>query len=221
MKNSQFSGDLVDVGLVARAVLHGAQDGHPEQGVFYFGRPFTAPLDLQTAPGQIRFYAEERSGQIEFRRLVMNMNLCPKPGEPIRHVTVRAVIDAPSAFQEPVFRDVSPLRLTSTAKRSSKVGVKTNLLAVKPEAESESQYEREDPFLLARGVGTGQVQWEFRETRVRVLDGSFELLATLELPIGVAGNILISAAVSIRKKLVGIIGYQAQLPHDLAIVPFH
>jgi hypothetical protein len=100
------------------------------------------------------------------------------------------------------------------------VSVKTDFGAVKPEAERGSQYEKEDPFLLARGIGTGNLQWEFRETPGQALDGSHELQATLELPVGVTGSILLSAAVNIRRKRLGIIGYNAQLPQDIAVLPF-
>ncbi|MFE6494777.1 hypothetical protein [Streptomyces sp. NPDC057748] len=220
MEDSVIPNDLVAVDLVPRPVLHGAQDDQPERGVFYLGRPFTSPLDLETAPEHIRSYAAEKHSEVEFRRLVVNLSLSPKAGEPIRHITVNAAIDADNGSKEPLFRDASPLRLTKAVTRSSKVGVKTDFGVVKPEAERGSQYEREEPFLLARGIGTNSVQWEFRQTPGQALDGSHELLATLELPVGATGSILLSAAVSIRRKRLGIIGYDARLPQDIAVMSF-
>lgn len=218
MEDSEISSDLVPVDLVPRPVLHGAQDGQPEQGVFFIlGRPFTSPLDLGTAPEQIRSYAAEKQGEVEFRRLAVNLSLFPKAGEPIRHVIVSATLSSGST--EPLFRDASPLRLAKAVTVNSKASVKTDFGAVKPEAERGSQYERDEPFLLARGIGTDSVQWEFRQTRSQALEGPHELLATLQLPAGATGSILLSAAVSIRKKRLGIIGYDAEL-QDMDHVSF-
>lgn len=214
-------GDLVDVELVARAVLHGAQDGRPERGVFYLGRPYTAPLNLDTASGHLRSYAEERRGAAQFRHLVVDLTLAPRAGEPIRHVTVSVTTSLADDSQTPVlFRAASPQRLARAITRGSRLAVKTQLGVANPEAERVFQYESEEPFLLARGVGTDTVQWEFRATPGQALDGSHELTATLEVPTGVSGSILLAAAVDIRKKRLGLIGYEARLPHDLNAVPF-
>lgn len=187
--------------------------------MFYFGRPLTYPLDLQNAPEHIRFSAAERQGRVEFRRLVVHLSLCPKPGEPIRHVTVTAAIDDAGDTSELLFRDASPLRLTKAVTRHTSLNVKAGLGVLKPEGQRGSQYEQEEPFLLARGIDTTSVQWEFRQTPHQDLDGSHELLATVELPVGAAGSFRLSAAVSIRRKRFGIIGYDAQLPHHLAVIP--
>lgn len=210
---------LVDIELVPRPVLHSVQDDSPERGVLYLGRPYTVSLDLQAVPEQLQGRAAEQPGT-EFRQLVMNMNLRPRPGEPIRHVTVSALAEAVAGTEEPVFREVSPSRLVRPVTRSSKVSVTATIGVVQPGAERDLQYEGEDPYLIARGVGTGSAQWEFREVDGVALDGSYELLATLELPATSAGSILVSAAASIRKKRLGVIGYQARLPEDLAVVPF-
>jgi hypothetical protein len=219
MDDVRGPGGLADIELVPRPVLHGTQGVSPEQGVLYLGRPYTVPLGLQALPEQLQARAAEWPGMV-FRQLVMNVNLCPKPGQPIRHVTVSALAEVPAGGERPVFRQVLPSRLARTVTRSSKVSVTAAIGTVQPGAESNCQYDEEEAFLVARGAGTGTAQWEFREVAGVPLDGSYELLATLELPPVSAGNILVSAAASIRKKRLGVIGYQARLPEDLAAVPF-
>ncbi|WRZ87891.1 hypothetical protein OHB54_01685 [Streptomyces sp. NBC_01007] len=217
--DSETPHDLVAVELVPRPVLHGAQGDQAERGVFYFGQPITCPLDLETAPEHIRAYAAERQSQVEFRQLVMHLSLSPKPGEPIRNVLMTVKTVPADCTGDLLLRDASPQRLTKAVTRHSALTVKADFGVLNPEASHGSQYEREDPFLVACGIDTTSVQWEFRKTTGQDLDGSHQLKATVELPVGVTGSFRLSASVSIRRKRLGVIGYDALLPEDRSVVP--
>ncbi|MFG2970938.1 MULTISPECIES: hypothetical protein [unclassified Streptomyces] len=212
--------DLAAVDLVPRPVLHGVQDDEPERGVFFFGKPITCPLDMESAPSHIRAYAAERQGQVEFRQLVMNLSLSPKSGEPIHNARMTVLTVPPDDREELLLRDASPLLLTRAVTRTATLTIKGGAGGVAgPEAQVGTQREDEDAFLVARGLDTTCVQWEFRHTSGQELDGSHLLKATVELPVGVTGSFHLSAAVSIRRKRLGIIPYRALLPRDRSVVP--
>ncbi|RMI28086.1 hypothetical protein [Streptomyces triticirhizae] len=213
--------DLIDVELVPRAVPHGARDGGSERGVFYLGQPYMVPLDPADLDGDLRAHAEGRIGAVKYQRLVVNLSLAPRQGEPFRHVVVNAVATAVAPSPEPIlFRAASPLRHTTTVNRSSRLAVTSDQLPVSPELEWSSQHAREEPYLVARGIDTDTVQWEFHRTTGHVLDGSYELKAVLEIPLGVTGGVLLSASATIRKKRLGLIGYRARLDDELSPAPF-
>ncbi|MFH8562547.1 hypothetical protein [Streptomyces sp. NPDC017988] len=206
----------MDVELVPRAVLHGAQDGQSERGVVYFGRPFTTAFDPASASETTRAYVVEREDVAVFRRLVLPLNVAPRPGEPLISVAVQAV--AQPADGRTLFWDPVPCRLIDSGTRDSRVSVTANLGLVQSQAETAVQRPTQASFLQARGAGTGIVQWEFTRRPGQELDGIYELIATVEMPRGASGAALLSAAASISKKRMGVIGYTAQLPEELAAV---
>ncbi|MEU5778343.1 hypothetical protein ABZ819_34240 [Streptomyces venezuelae] len=206
----------VDVELVPRPVLHGAQDGLSERGVVYFGRPFTTAFDPASASETIRAYAVEHEDVADFRRLVLPLNMTPRPGEPLTSVAVQGV--AQQADGRTLFWDPVPCRLTDSGTRDSRVSVTADFGLVQSQAETAVQRQTQASFLRARGAGTGIVQWEFTRRSGGELDGIYELIATVELPRGASGAVLLSAAARIHKKRLGVIGYTVRLPKELVTV---
>lgn len=209
--------DWIEVDLVPQRVLLGGHDGGPERGVLYFGRPFTTSCDLESASASVRDFAREHRDAVEFRRLVVHLNLAPRAGEPITYVTVSAVIEPPHG--RALFWEPSPLRQTRNETRDTKFRVSANIGPLQQGAEAGSQYEAQDDIIVARGVGTGAMQWEFKRKAGRALDGVHELTAAVSMPTGTTGSVLLSAAAGIRKRRVGLIGHRAELPPDAGIVP--
>jgi hypothetical protein len=208
--------EWIDVELAPREVLHGAQDGRPDRGLMYFGRPFTTPVDLDGAPDHLRAYAEEHRAAMDFRRVVVHLNLAPRPGESFTYVTVGAQLVLPDS--RALFRDVSPQRLSRTVNRDAKVTFSADIGVAHPQAEKGTQYESREDYLVARGMGTTGVQWEFRKTNGQPLDGVHTLTATVSVPRGMTGTVLLSAAAGIRRRR-RVIGHTAQLPPEVEVLP--
>ncbi|CCK25364.1 hypothetical protein BN159_0985 [Streptomyces davaonensis JCM 4913] len=212
--------DLVPVDLVPRPVLHGVQDDEPQREVFFIGRrPITCPLDLTTAPEHLRAYAEEKRGQVEFRQLVLNVSLRPKPGEPIRRVVLTVRTVPADVTEELLLRDLDPVKLSKAVQRQSTMTLKGGLGGVGPEGARGAQYEKDDPYLVGDGIDTPEAQWEFRQTKSQDLEGSQRLKVTVELPVGGTGSYRLSAGVTIRRKRLGVIGYNARFPRGWEDVP--
>ncbi|WP_030684502.1 hypothetical protein [Streptomyces sp. NRRL B-1347] len=203
----------IDIELVPRPVLHSTQNGQPERGVVYFGKPFTIPFDPASASETTRAYALERADVSRFRRMVLPLNLDPRPGEPLTSVAVKAV--AHPADGRTLFLDPTPLRLASSGTRDSRVSVTAGFGLVQSQAETGSQRPREEPYLVARGTRTGTVQWELTRRSGQGLDGIYELTAIVEMPPDTRGEVELSAAAAVNKKRVGVIGYTALLTPDV------
>ncbi|QDQ14896.1 hypothetical protein [Streptomyces spectabilis] len=203
----------IDVELVPRPVLHSTQNGQSERGVVYFGKPFTIAFDPATASETTRAYALERADVSHFRRMVLPLNLAPRPGEPLTSVAVNAVAhpsDGRTLFLDPV-----PLCLASPGTHDSKVSVTVGLGPVQALAERGFQRPRQGSYMVARGAGTGTAQWEFRRQPGQDLDGIYELTAIVEMPRDTIGDVRLSAAAAVNKRRVGVIGYTARPAPDV------
>lgn len=205
--------DWITVEWLPRSVLHGSVDARAERGIVYFGRPIVAPLDADDLPEHLRAYRREGTA---LRRLMLRLNVAPKSGEPVTYVTINAVVDPPGCEAE--FLEILPARLGRTVARKSKIGVSADLGSLHSEAEAESSYEAQDDLVVARGAGVDSAQWELREAVGRALDGVYELFGTIELRCGSRAEAMLSAAAGIRRKRLGVIGYTAQLPSDIATI---
>jgi hypothetical protein len=208
--------EWIGVELVSRPVLHGAHHGR-ETGLVAFGRPFTTAFDPDAAPGTIRSYVSEHRGVSDFRRLVLHLNLTPRQGEPFTHVVVRAT--AQPADNSILFLDAWPLREEDTGSHSSRISAGPGFGPLQAQAETTRQHSTATPWLRARGLGTSSVQWEFTGRAGRELDGAYELSSTVELPRGTSGGVLLSAAAGVSRKRLGVIGFRAELPAEVAVVP--
>jgi hypothetical protein len=198
--------EMFNLELVPRQVMQAAY-AERLSGRVYLGRPYTELL--QVGPDRSR------------RLLSVPVNFTAKTDEPVIDTTVGVALQyhaATARAERPVARDITPRILTRSVALSATVGITADFKFARAEAQRSVSDSGGEAFMLANGLGHHQITWSFKRTRHQELEGFYDLQIITETASDKTAFALVVLSSTIRQRKGRVIGYEAKMPPELAVV---
>lgn len=219
---------LTPVVLRPRRVLHGHMS-EPLADRVSLGAPYAARLhsdglaEIEGFDAPIATFLREEELNVTHYLLSLVVNFYPNEDLPLASAEIGVLLshDGPSNLPAPIAHSIMPTELNVPATFSASATLTANLGLVKAKATRAVNEEVRDPFLLGLGEGRSDPEWRFRTTKAqRELVGVHRLLAVVRAPNEVNCRASIILAAAVRKRLVGLIHYRAELPPEIDSIEF-
>jgi hypothetical protein len=206
------------VDLEPRRVLGGPPAG-PLVRRISLGEPILAPLGRphMDHPSLDRYVLGMLASH-EFFELHLVMTLYPEAGEPFEDAAVGVTFTGADEGNLPIAWSLFPLRSTVPVKVTNNLGISAKLGFVEPSAAHNTEYSRDDNFVLGLGERESSFEWRFRRTRTADLSGIHHMFAVVMAKKSDAFEVALVVSASVRRSKLGLARYRAKLPDTVGHV---
>jgi hypothetical protein len=154
----------------------------------------------------------------EFHLLHLGCTFLGGDGERIESAWFEVHMEQPGIAAEagPIAWSMSPTRLVDkkTVERTVSFGAELKILdtlSIGPSVEQTTTTEPQHVWLRAFGELEPTIAWEFRSSNTIEIDGSHRLLAVVRSPAGRSSEARVNLVANVRRKLLGIFPFRADL----------
>jgi hypothetical protein len=187
------------------------------EGRVSLGMPISFRLDdpaLQEEHKRLHAYSEQASDLL-FYYLQVDVGFSNVDSDPFIDAVVEVSLSDPRGGYV-VARSLSPDRLQSASPLTQSTAITSDLKFARIERRSELQ--QSVTTLIAVGEGTPRATWTIKRVGDARIEGTYSLRLIAECQSQTA-RAVISVSSAIRRRRIGILTYQAQLPSELMIHP--
>ncbi len=181
------------------------------------GVPTVTPLvTVDLDDGQRRYIEAQPDHQ--FHLLHLGCSFLGGDGERIESAWFEVHMEQPGIPAEagPIAWSMSPTRLVEkkTVARTVSFGAELKILdalSIGPSVEQTTTTEPKHAWLRAFGELEPTIAWEFRSSNTIEIDGSHRLLAVIRSPAGTNSEARVNLVANVRRKVLGIFPFRADL----------
>lgn len=187
------------------------------EGRVSLGMPISFHLDdpaLLAEHERLHAYSEQ-ARDVLFYYFQVDVGFAHVDSDPFTNVAIEVSLSDPDGGYT-VARSLSPDRLLSTSPLTQSTTITSDLKFARIERRNEHQ--KSATTLIAVGEGTPHATWTITRVGGARIEGTYSLCLIVECQSSSA-QALISVSSAIRRRRIGIVTYQAQLPLELMVHP--
>lgn len=191
------------------------RDDQPLEELIAIGGPVSMPVTAADLAGddEAAVFVEARKESFSFHLVHLACAFRPLDDEPFVTATLRVELLRGDGLEtpRPIALSIKPRRLGEPVEVTRSVRLGASLKIFDSGVEEEEKRTFDDPFLEGLNELRPDPSWELRRTRHTEIRGSQRFILVVQSPKGCLGNGTVSLSATVRRKHLGLLGYNAKL----------